>query len=80
MVFSILVALAANRWRDQHKSRQRLAVVEQHIRVEMENSQPINNSHPKRLRPLNRRRLSTSMQPPLKYRRPSKYGLLPTDR
>ena len=41
IVFSVLVALTANRWRDQHISRQRLAVTEQHIRIELENNQAV---------------------------------------
>lgn len=41
IIFSVLVALAANRWRDQHVAQQRLAVTEQHIRAELENNQAI---------------------------------------
>lgn len=41
IVFSVLVALAANRWRDQQISRQRLALTEQHIRIELRNNQAV---------------------------------------
>jgi hypothetical protein len=41
IVFSVLVALAANRWRDQRASRQRLDLVEQHLGIELENNQAI---------------------------------------
>lgn len=41
IVFSVLVALAANRWRDQHEARQRLDVAEQHIRIELEQNRAI---------------------------------------
>lgn len=41
IVFSVLVALAANRWRDQREARQRLAAAEQHIRVELEENKAI---------------------------------------
>lgn len=41
IIFSVLVALAANRWRDQHAARRRLAITEQHIRIELENNQAV---------------------------------------
>lgn len=41
IVFSVLVALAANRWRDQQISRRRLALTEQHIRIELQNNQAV---------------------------------------
>lgn len=41
IVFSVLVALAANRWRDQRISHRRLETTEQHIRIELENNQAI---------------------------------------
>lgn len=41
IVFSVLVALAANRWRDQQISRQRLALTEQHIRIELQDNQAV---------------------------------------
>lgn len=41
IVFSVLVALAANRWRDQRVSEHRLQITVQHIRIELENNQAI---------------------------------------
>lgn len=41
IVFSVLVALTANRWRDQHDARQRLDVAVQHIRIELQQNQAV---------------------------------------
>lgn len=41
IIFSVLVALAANRWRDEHEARQRLAAAGQHIRIELQDNRAI---------------------------------------
>ncbi|HEX7324984.1 MAG TPA: hypothetical protein VF292_06495 [Rhodanobacteraceae bacterium] len=41
IVFSVMLALAANRWRDQHAAQQRLIAAEQHIRIELEDNRVI---------------------------------------
>ena len=41
IIFSVLVALAASRWRDRFESRQRLQDTEQHIRIELQDNRAI---------------------------------------
>lgn len=41
IIFSVLAALAANRWRDQHQASQRLQAATRHIRVELQHNRAI---------------------------------------